>query len=166
MKLSDYIADFLVNHGIDSVFTVVGGGAMHLNDSFGHNDGLHCTYHHHEQAAAIAAEGYAKLKCKPAVVCVTSGPGATNAITGVAGAWVDSIPMIVISGQTKSTLTIESSGLPLRCLGNQEIDIVPVVKPITKNAVMIHKPEEIRRELEKALYLSCLLYTSDAADEL
>lgn len=154
MKLSDYIADFLVNHGIDSVFTVVGGGAMHLNDSFGHNDGLHCTYHHHEQAAAIAAEGYAKLKCKPAVVCVTSGPGATNAITGVAGAWVDSIPMIVISGQTKSTLTIESSGLPLRCLGNQEIDIVPVVKPITKNAVMIHKPEEIRRELEKALYLS------------
>lgn len=154
MKLSDYIADFLVSHDIDSVFTVVGGGAMHLNDSLGHKDGLHCTYHHHEQAAAIAAEGYAKLKCKPAVVCVTSGPGATNAITGVAGAWVDSIPMIVISGQTKSTLTIESSGLPLRCLGNQEIDIVPVVKPITKNAVMLHHPEEIRYELEKALYLA------------
>ena len=154
MKLSDYIADFLVSHDIDSVFTVVGGGAMHLNDSLGHKEGLHCTYHHHEQAAAIAAEGYAKLACKPAVVCVTSGPGATNAITGVAGAWVDSIPMIVISGQTKSTLTIESSGLPLRCLGNQEINIVPVVKSITKNAVMIHQPEEIRYELEKALYLA------------
>lgn len=154
MKLSDYIADFLVSHDIDSVFTVVGGGAMHLNDSLGHKEGLHCTYHHHEQAAAIAAEGYAKLACKPAVVCVTSGPGATNAVTGVAGAWVDSIPMIVISGQTKSTLTIESSGLPLRCLGNQEINIVPVVKSITKNAVMLHKPEEIRYELEKALYLA------------
>lgn len=154
MKLSDFVADFFVNHGIDSVFTVVGGGAMHLNDSLGHKEGLHCTYHHHEQAAAIAAEGYARLKCKPAVVCVTSGPGATNAITGVAGAWVDSIPMIVISGQTKSTLTIESSGLPLRCLGNQEINIVPIVKSITKNAVMLHSPCEIRYELEKALYLS------------
>ncbi len=154
MKLSDYIADFLVAHDIDSVFTVVGGGAMHLNDSLGHKEGLHCIYHHHEQAAAIAAEGYAKLRCKPAVVCVTSGPGATNAITGVAGAWVDSIPMIVISGQTKSTLTIESSGLPLRCLGNQEINIVPVVKSITKHAVMLRHPEEIRYELEKALYLA------------
>lgn len=154
MKLSDYVADFLVEHDVDSVFTVVGGGAMHLNDSLGHKEGLHCTYHHHEQAAAIAAEGYARLKCKPAVVCVTSGPGATNAITGVAGAWVDSIPMIVISGQTKSTLTIESSGLPLRCLGNQEINIVPIVKSITKNAVMLHSPSEIRYELEKALYLS------------
>lgn len=154
MKLSDYIANFFVSHGIDSVFTVVGGGAMHLNDSLGHKEGLHCIYHHHEQAAAIAAEGYAKLKCKPAVVCVTSGPGATNAITGVAGAWVDSIPMIVISGQTKSTLTIESSGLPLRCLGNQEINIVPVVKSITKHAVMLRHPEEIRYELEKALYLA------------
>lgn len=154
MKLSDYVADFLVEHNIDSVFTVVGGGAMHLNDSLGHKKGLHCTYHHHEQAAAIAAEGYARLKCKPAVVCVTSGPGATNAITGVAGAWVDSIPMIVISGQTKSTLTIESSGLPLRCLGNQEINIVPIVKTITKMAIMLHSPNEIRRVLEEALYLS------------
>ena len=90
MKLSDYVANFLADHGLDTVFTVVGGGAMHLNDSFGHHEGIQCVYHHHEQAAAIAAEGYAKLKCKPAIVCVTSGPGATNAITGVAGAWVDS----------------------------------------------------------------------------
>lgn len=154
MKLSDYVANFLADHGLDTVFTVVGGGAMHLNDSFGHHEGIQCVYHHHEQAAAIAAEGYAKLKCKPAIVCVTSGPGATNAITGVAGAWVDSIPMVVISGQTKSTLTIDSSGLPLRCLGNQEINIVPVVRSITKNAVMVTNPGDIRKELEKALYLA------------
>lgn len=154
MKLSDYVANFLADHGLDTVFTVVGGGAMHLNDSFGHHTGLQCLYHHHEQAAAIAAEGYAKLKRKPAIVCVTSGPGATNAITGVAGAWVDSIPMVVISGQTKSTLTIDSSGLPLRCLGNQEINIVPIVRSITKDAVMVTNPADIRKELEKALYLA------------
>ena len=154
MKVSDYVADFLSGCGLDTVFTVVGGGAMHLNHSFGHHSRLHCIYHHHEQAAAIAAEGYAKLKNKPAIVCVTSGPGATNAITGVAGAWVDSIPMVVISGQTKSTLTIQSSGLPLRCLGNQEIDIVPMVRSITKYAVMVTDPMGIRRELEKAFYLA------------
>ena len=154
MKLSDYVASFLAEHGLDTVFTVVGGGAMHLNDSLGHHPGLQCIYHHHEQAAAIAAEGYAKLQCKPAIICVTSGPGATNAITGVAGAWVDSIPMVVISGQTKSTLTIDSSGLPLRCLGNQEINIVPVVRSLTKYAVMVTDPADIRKELEKALYLA------------
>lgn len=154
MKLSDYVANFLADHGLSTVFTVVGGGAMHLNDSFGHHPGLQCIYHHHEQAAAIAAEGYAKLSRKPGIVCVTSGPGATNAITGVAGAWVDSIPMIVVSGQTKSTLTIESSGLPLRCLGNQEINIVPIVRSITKNAVMVTDASSIRMELEKALYLA------------
>lgn len=152
MKLSDYVAQFLAQNGLDTVFTVVGGGAMHLNDSLGHHKALRSVYHHHEQAAAIAAEGYAKQNRKPAIVCVTSGPGATNAITGVAGAWVDSIPMIVLSGQTKSTLTIESSGLPLRCLGNQEINIVPVVKPLTKFAVMLHSPHEIRKVLEQALY--------------
>lgn len=154
MKLAQYVADFFVQHGLDAVFTVVGGGAMHLNDAFGHHPGLRSIYNHHEQASAIAAEGYAKKAKKPAICCVTSGPGATNAITGVAGAWVDSIPMIVVSGQTKSTLTIESSGLPLRCLGNQEINIVPVVKPLTKYAVMITNPKTIRMELEKALHLA------------
>lgn len=154
MKVSDYIAESLIHQGIDTVFTVVGGGAMHLNDSLGHHPGINSIYHHHEQAAAIAAEGYARLKCKPAIVCVTSGPGATNAITGVAGAWVDSIPMIIISGQTKSTLTIDSSGLPLRCLGNQEINIIPIVKNITKYAIMITEPKMIRKELEKAVYLA------------
>lgn len=154
MKLSDYVADFFAEQGLDTVFTVVGGGAMHLNDSFGHHPGLRCVYHHHEQAAAIAAEGYAKLQCKPAIVCVTSGPGATNAITGVAGAWVDSIPMVIVSGQTKTTLTIENSGLPLRCLGNQEINIVSIVQSITKNAVMVKDPADIRRDLEKAVYLA------------
>lgn len=154
MKLSNYIADFFASHHVNTVFTVVGGGAMHLNDSFGHHNGIHCIYNHHEQASAIAAEGYAKLKCKPAIVCVTSGPGTTNALTGVAGAWVDSIPMIVISGQTKTTLLLERSGLPLRCLGNQEINIVPIVKNITKYAVTITEPTNIRYELEKALQLA------------
>jgi len=154
MKVSDYIAAFLCSHGLDTVFTVVGGGAMHMNDSFGHHEGIHCIYHHHEQAAAIAAEGYARLKERPGVVCVTSGPGATNAITGVAGAWVDSIPMLILSGQTKLALTIKRSGLNLRCLGNQEIDIVPVVTHLTKYAVMLENPERIRYELEKALYLA------------
>lgn len=154
MKLSDYVANFFAECGLDTVFTVVGGGAMHLNDSLGHHPDIYCLYHHHEQAAAIAAEGYAKLKGKPAIVCVTSGPGATNAITGVAGAWVDSIPMIVISGQTKSTLTIENSGLALRCLGNQEINIVSIVKDITKKAIMITNAATIKEELEEAVYLA------------
>lgn len=154
MKLSDYVADFFASQHINTVFTVVGGGAMHLNDSFGHHSGIHCIYNHHEQASAIAAEGYAKLTSFPAIACVTSGPGSTNAITGVAGAWVDSIPMIVISGQTKTTLLVERSGLPLRCLGNQEINIVPIVKSITKYAVTVTEPASIRYELEKALYLA------------
>lgn len=154
MKVAQYVADFFAQNGINQVFTVVGGGAMHLNDAFGHHPLMSCIYNHHEQASAIAAEGYAKLKKKPAICCVTSGPGATNAITGVAGAWVDSIPMVVISGQTKSTLTIQSSGIPLRCLGNQEIDIVPIVRGITKYAVMITDPNSIRKELEKALILA------------
>lgn len=154
MKLSDYVAEFFEKNGLNTVFTVVGGGAMHLNDSLGHHPGLHCIYHHHEQAAAIAAEGYARIADKPGVVCVTSGPGATNAITGVAGAWVDSIPMFVVSGQTKTTLTIAKSGLDLRCLGNQEINIVPVVKSITKYAVMLMEAKDVRKVLEEALWTS------------
>lgn len=154
MKVSDYIANFFASKGINQVFTVVGGGAMHLNDSFGHNEKINCVYNHHEQASAIAAEAYARIQNKPAIVCVTSGPGTTNAITGVVGAWMDSIPMIVISGQTKTTLTMGNSGLDIRSLGNQEVNIVPIVKTITKNAVMVMKACMIRYELEKALYLA------------
>ena len=129
-KVSDFIADYLVENGITDVFTVVGGGAMHLNDSFGHHSQMHCIYNHHEQASAIAAEGYARVHNKMALVCVTSGPGAINALNGVAGAYMDSIPMLVISGQTKTNLTVASSGLALRTLGNQEFDIVSALGKI------------------------------------
>ena len=100
MKVSDYIARMLVQWGITQVFTVTGGGAMHLNDALGHEKGLHCLYQHHEQACAIAAESYARIHNKLAVVCVTTGPGGTNAITGVVGGWLDSIPMLIISDLT------------------------------------------------------------------
>lgn len=151
VKVSDYIADFLVGHGIKDVFSVVGGGAMHLNDSFGHHPQLHCLYNHHEQASAMAAEAYARINNKPAVVCVTSGPGAVNALNGVVGAFQDSIPMIVISGQAKTSLCIRTSGVNVRTIGGQEVDIVPVVQQnMVKYAEMVMKANDIRKCLEKA----------------
>lgn len=152
IKVAEYIEQYLVSHGFKDVFTVVGGGAMHLNDALGHSESLHCTYNHHEQACAIAAEAYARINNQPAVVCVTSGPGATNAITGVVGAWEDSIPILVLSGQTKSSLTISSSGLNLRCLGNQEVDIVRMIESVTKFSYMITDANKIKQVLDKALY--------------
>lgn len=154
IKLSNYIADFLVTHNITEVFTLTGGGAMHLNDSFGHKDGLHCIYNHHEQACSIAAEGYARITNKIAAVCVTTGPGGTNAITGVLGGWLDSIPMLIISGQVKRENTISSTDLRLRQLGDQEYNIIDSVKPMTKYAVMIKEPNDIKYHLKKALYLA------------
>lgn len=127
---------------------------MHLNDAFGHKKGLHCLYNHHEQACAIAAEAYARLSGKPALVCVTSGPGGTNALTGVLGAWLDSIPMLVISGQVKRVTTIWSTDVPIRQLGDQEYHIVDVAKEMTKYAIMITEPESIAYHIEKALYLA------------
>lgn len=154
IKLSQYIAEFMVEHGVKDVFTVTGGGAMHLNDSFGHHPKLTCTYNHHEQACAIAAEGYARLTGNIALVCVTSGPGGTNAITGVMGGWLDSIPMFVISGQVKRETTTWSTEIPLRQLGDQEFQIVDSVRNMTKYAVMVTEPSEIRYHLEKAWYLA------------
>lgn len=153
-RVSDYIADFLAEKMITQIFTVVGGGAMYLNDSFGHHPRLRCLYNHHEQACAIAAEGYARVNNKPGVVCVTSGPGAINALNGVAGAYMDSIPMLVISGQTKSTLTVKASGLKLRTLGNQEFNIMSAIGEMTKYGEMIMEPEKIRYVMEKAYYLA------------
>lgn len=153
IKVSQYIANFLAEHGVTDVFTITGGGAMHLNDAIGHHDALHCTYNHHEQACAIAAEGYARLTGKVAAVCVTSGPGGTNAITGVLGGWQDSIPMFVLSGQVKRETTTWSTSIPLRQLGDQEFQIVECVKGMTKYAKMITEPTEIRYHLEKAWYL-------------
>ena len=153
-KVSDYIADYIAEWGVRDVFTVTGGGAMHMNDAFGHHPKLHCTYQHHEQACAMAAEAYARVDNRLAAVCVTTGPGATNAITGILGGWMDSIPMLVFSGQARYATTVPASGLPLRSMGVQECNIVPVVTPLTKYAVMVIRPEEIRYHLEKALYLA------------
>ncbi|MCM1499241.1 MAG: thiamine pyrophosphate-binding protein [Clostridium sp.] len=153
VKVSNYIADFLVEHGVAHMFTVTGGGAMHLNDAFGHKQGLECIYNHHEQACAIAAEGYARLTGKIAGVCVTSGPGGTNAITGVLGGWLDSIPMFVISGQVKRETTIWSTDVPLRQLGDQEFNIIDCIAPMTKYCKMITDPTEIKYHLEKAWYM-------------
>ena len=153
-KVSDYIADFIARWGIQDIFTVTGGGAMHLNDAFGHHEKLHCSYQHHEQACAMAAEAYARVENKMAAVCVTTGPGATNAITGVLGGWMDSIPMVIFSGQARYATTVPASGLPLRSMGVQECNIVPVVTPLTKYAHMVVHPEDIRYHLEKALYFA------------
>lgn len=155
IKVSEYISKFLVDHGIVDCFMVTGGGAMHLDDALGHQEGLHCIFNHHEQACAIAAEGYTRMTGKLAAVCVTSGPGGTNAITGVMGGWLDSIPMFVLSGQVKRETTIWSCPeLGLRQLGDQEFDIINSVSNMTKYAVMLTTPEEVAYHLEKALYLA------------
>ena len=157
-RLADYVADFLVNHGVTDVFSVVGGGAMHLNDALGHHEKLHVTYNHHEQACAIAAEAYARLENRIAAVCVTTGPGGTNAITGVVGGWLDSIPMFVISGQvrydTTARFAIKEAGAAVRAMGDQEYDIVKSVTAMTKYAVMIEDPKTIRYHLERAWHLA------------
>lgn len=158
IRLADYVADFLVDHGITDVFSVVGGGAMHLNDALGHNIGLKVTYNHHEQACAIAAEAYARLDNKIAAVCVTTGPGGTNALTGVVGGWLDSIPMFIISGQVRYDTTaryaLQFTESPLRSMGDQEYDIVKSVEPMTKYATMIEEPKQIRYALEKGWHLA------------
>ncbi len=153
IKTAKYISQFLRDRGVTHVFTVTGGGAMHLNDAFGHQEGLSCIYNHHEQACAIAAEGYARYTGNVAGVCVTSGPGGTNAITGVLGGWQDSIPMFIVSGQVKRETTTFCTGAPVRQLGDQEFQIVECVKTMTKYAVMVTEPEKIRYHLEKAWYL-------------
>ena len=153
MKVAEYIADFFVKKGVTDLFTVTGGGVMHLNDAFGHKEEIHSIYNHHEQACSIAAEGYARLTGRVAAVCVTSGPGGTNAITGVLGGWQDSIPMFIVSGQVKRETTTWSTDVPLRQLGDQEFQIVDTVKTMTKYAHMVTEPTEIRYHLEKAWYL-------------
>lgn len=153
VKIAKYIADFLAERGVRHIFTVTGGGAMHLNDAFGHHERLRCVYNHHEQASAIAAEGYTRLTGRIAAVCVTSGPGGTNALTGVLGGWLDSIPMFVVSGQVKRETTIHATTIPLRQLGDQEFDIVSCVRSMTKYAAVVWNPEEIAYQLEKAWFL-------------
>lgn len=155
IKLSDYVCNFLAARGVKHVFMISGGGAMHLVDSVGKHPKLTYVCPHHEQAAAIAAEGYYRASGRIAAVVVTSGPGGTNTLTGVIGQWLDSIPCIYVSGQVKQETTIASClEVGLRQLGDQEINIVDIVRPVTKYAVMVRNPLEIRYHLEKAFYLA------------
>lgn len=153
-RVADIIMDILVENGITDCFAVVGGGAMHLDNALALNDNINKYFNHHEQACAMAAEAYARLSGKMAAVCVTSGPGATNTLTGVMGAWQDSLPMIVLSGQVRYEISVEKSGLPLRYRGIQEYEIVPAVKHMTKYAVMIKDPLSIKKEMNKAINIA------------
>lgn len=152
MKLSDYVMAFLAEKGIRHVFMLPGGGCMHLVDSIGHNGDLEYIPCLHEQAAAIAAESYAQNTNEVGAVLVTTGPGGTNAVTGLAAAWIDSTPVLFLSGQVKRSDRIGESGV--RQMGSQEVDIVPIVAPLTKYAVTVMEPTEIRCVLEKAHYLA------------
>lgn len=154
VKISDFIAEYLVSQGINYNFTVPGGGAMHLNVSLGHQEGMTNIFVQHEQSAAIAAEAYYRMNNQLPLVCCTTGPGGTNTLTGVLGAWLDSIPMLVISGQVKYQTTVRSTGLPMRVLGDQEFDITPVVKPMTKYAEMVIQPEMVKYHLQKAIFMA------------
>ena len=154
IRLSDYIVRYLADHGIGHVFMVTGGASMHLNDAFGRESRIKKVFCHHEQSCAMAAESYFRVSNRIAAVNVTAGPGATNAITGVYGAYVDSMAMLVLSGQSKRETLASSTGLPLRQLGDQEVNIVEMVRGITKYAVLIDDPSTIRYHLEKALYLA------------
>ena len=157
MRVSDYVIQFLRDkYNINTIFTVSGGGCIFLIDSLGTTDGIKYIATHHEQAAAIAAEGYARINNKLGACIVTSGPGGTNAMTGTLCSWLDSIPVIVVSGQVNKEMTTDYTGLPLRQLGDQEFNIVESVKNMTKYAVQVNEASEIRYHLEKA----CVLATS------
>jgi acetolactate synthase-1/2/3 large subunit len=155
VKVSDYIARRVADAGLTHVFMITGGGAMHLNDSFGNEPRIKYVCNHHEQACAMAAEGYARITGKPAIVNVTTGPGGINALNGVFGAWTDSIPMLIVSGQVKreTCMAFRDTG-DLRQLGDQEVDIVRMATGITKYSAVVREPADIRYEIEKALYLA------------
>jgi len=154
IRVSDVIVDFIYNLGVDTIFTVTGGGAMFLNDAVAAHPQMKAVCNHHEQACAMAAVGYAKLRNSYASAVVTTGCGATNAITGLLDAWQDNVPCVFVSGQVKRKETCYNATVPLRQFGVQEADIIPVVKSLTKYAVMINDPQEILFELEKAAFLA------------
>lgn len=155
MNVSEYIAQFLADHAVDHVFMITGGGAMFLNDAIGHQKGIRCIFNHHEQSSAMAAEAYARVSGKPGVINVTTGPGGINAMNGVFGAWTDSIPMIVISGQIKrETCMAYYPELKVRQIGDQEVDIISMVKSITKYAVLLEDAQFVRYQMEKLWYMA------------
>jgi len=151
-RVADYIADFIEQIGVKNVFLLPGGGAMHLVDAVGKNDNIVVVACLHEQAAAISAEAYSRISENIGVAMVTTGPGATNAITAVAGAWIESVPLIIISGQCKRSDMLRDS--PLRQKGVQEVDIVKMVKSITKFSIIVENPEDIRSVMEQAYYIA------------
>lgn len=153
MRVSDYIINFVKEtYKVDTIFTISGGGCIFLIDSLSKVEGLNYVCNHHEQACAIAAEGYARKTNNIGVCLVTSGPGGTNAITGVLGGWLDSTPMLVISGQVNREMTTNFTNQPLRQLGDQEFDITQTVKNLTKYSVQVNDPNTIKFHLEKAYY--------------
>ena len=147
MRVADYIARTLADRGVRDIFLVSGGGAMFLNNAIGGEPRLRYVCNHHEQAAAMAAEGYARVSGKVGVVNVTTGPGGINALNGVFGAWTDSIPMLIISGQVKRQTLMALYQVPgLRQLGDQEVDIIRMVQGITKYAVLVTEPPKCMAE--------------------
>lgn len=157
MKLSDYVFRVIADTGVKHVFLVPGGGAMHLNDSLSRCNGVDFVCNLHEQASAIAAENYSKATNHLGVALVTTGPGSTNAITGLAGAWLDSTPCLFLSGQVKRAdrmFTPDGTPLGVRQVGMQEVDIVSIVRPLTKYAITVDDPGSIRYHMEKALHLA------------
>lgn len=154
MRVSDVIVDFIYKLGVDTVFTVTGGGAMFLNDAVAAHPKMKAICNHHEQACAMGAVGYAKLRNGYASAIVTTGCGATNAITGLLDAWQDNVPCFFVSGQVKRKETCYNATVPLRQFGVQEANIVAVVKPLTKYAVMLNDPQDVLFELEKAAFLA------------
>ena len=154
IRVADYIAARCVEAGAKHVFLVTGGGAMHLNDAFGRNKDLEPVCFHHEQAAAIAAESYYRLTNRLAVLNVTTGPGGINALNGVFGAYVDSLGMLVISGQVKRETYLRNYPIELRQLGDQEVDIVSMARPVVKYATVLQDPLMVCQVMDKAIYLA------------
>lgn len=154
VKLSDYLVQFIENLGVKHIFLISGGGNIHLIDSIGKSKKIEYICNHHEQASATAAESYARVTGNIGVCVTTTGPGGTNAITGILGAWQDSIPVLVISGQVKRELLSFMVAKDLRQLGDQEVNIIEIVKSITKYSVIVMEASDIRYYLEKAVYLA------------
>lgn len=154
IRVADYIAQRLVEAGAKHAFLVTGGGAMHLNDALHRNKNLKIVCFHHEQAAAMAAESYYRLSNRLAVLNVTTGPGGINALNGVYGAYVDSLAMLVISGQVKRETYLRNYSIPLRQLGDQEVDITSMVQPIVKYATVLQDPEQVRSVMDKAILIA------------
>lgn len=153
MNVSEYIIDFFANKGVDTAFIITGGQAMWLNDAVGKNKNYQVICHHHEQAAAMSADAYGRIKNKPAIVMVTAGPGSVNAMNGVVGGWTDSSPMIIISGQAALSFVKYQEKTGIRQHGIQGINIKPLVSNVTKYFITIDDIRRLKYYLEKAYFL-------------